>query len=61
MTGQSRKASPVSSPLPQNYSCANNGVDLNAESTPEYFIALTEHSFGGGTIAKLKKYYTEVK
>lgn len=41
--------------------CANNGVDLNAESTPEYFIALTEHSFGGGTIAKLKRYYTEVK
>ena len=41
--------------------CANNGVDLNAESTPEYFIALTEHSFGGGTIEKLKRYYTEVK
>ena len=41
--------------------CENNGVDLNGESTPEYFIALTEHSFGGGTIAKLKRYYTEVK
>ena len=41
--------------------CANNGVDLNGESTPEYFIALTEHSFGGGTIAKLKEYYSEVK
>ena len=39
--------------------CANNGVELNGESTPEYFIALTEHSFGGGTIAKLKKYYSE--
>lgn len=37
--------------------CENNGVDLNGESTPEYFIALTEHSFGGGTIAKLKKFY----
>lgn len=39
--------------------CANNGVDLNAESTPEYFIAITEHSFGSETIAKLKKYYAE--
>ena len=39
--------------------CENNGVDLNGESTPEYFIALTEHSFGGGTIAKLKEYYSE--
>ena len=39
--------------------CENNGVDLNAESTPEYFIALTEHSFGGGTIAILKKYYQQ--
>ena len=43
----------------REYFCANNGVDINAKSTPEYFIALTEHSFGGGTIEKLKKYYSE--
>ena len=39
--------------------CRNNNVDMDGESTPEYFITLTEHSFGAETIKKLKQFYKE--
>lgn len=37
--------------------CANHGVDMDGESTPEYFIELTKDAYGGKTIRKLEKYY----
>ena len=37
--------------------CANHGVDLDGESTPEYFIELTKYAYGGETIRKLEKHY----
>lgn len=39
--------------------CANHGVDLDGESTPEYFIELTKDAYGGETIRKLEKHYTK--
>ena len=35
----------------------DHGIDLDGSMTPEAFICLTEHAFGGGTIRKLKDYY----
>lgn len=37
--------------------CSNHGVDMDGESTPEYFIELTKNAFGGDTIRKLEKHY----
>lgn len=37
--------------------CANHGIDMDGESTPEYFIELTKDAYGGETIRKLEKHY----
>ena len=37
--------------------CANHGVDMDGQSTPEYFIELTKNDYGGDTIRKLEKHY----
>ena len=37
--------------------CANHGVDMEGESTPEYFIELTKDAYGGKTIRKLEIHY----
>lgn len=37
--------------------CANHGVDMDGESTPEYFIELTKDAYGSETIRKLEKHY----
>ena len=34
-----------------------HGVDLNASTTPEEFIRLTEHAYGGDVIRKLRSFY----
>ena len=39
--------------------CSNHGVDMDGESTPEYFIELTKNAYGGETIRKLEKHYTK--
>lgn len=39
--------------------CANHGIDMDGESTPEYFIELTKGAYGGETIRKLEKHYTK--
>lgn len=41
--------------------CRNNGVDMDGESTPEYFIELTKDAYGGEVIKKLKEYYHWLK
>ena len=34
-----------------------HGIDLNASTTPEAFIRLTEHAYGGDVIRKLRDFY----
>ena len=34
-----------------------HGIDLNASTTPEAFIRLTEHAYGGDVIRKLRSFY----
>lgn len=38
---------------------ARHGIDLDGSTTPEEFIRLTEHDYGGDVIRKLKKFYPE--
>jgi len=34
-----------------------NGIDMDGETTPEEFIRLTEHAYGGDVIKKLRNFY----
>lgn len=41
----------------RNEFVSQHGIDLNGETTPEEFIRLTEHAYGGDVIRKLKEFY----
>lgn len=42
----------------RNEFVSQHGIDLDGETTPEEFIRLTEHAYGGDVIRKLKEFYT---
>ena len=41
----------------RNEFVSQHGIDLDGETTPEEFIRLTEHAYGGDVIRKLKEFY----
>ena len=41
----------------RNEFVSQHGIDLGGETTPEEFIRLTEHAYGGDVIRKLKEFY----
>ena len=41
----------------RNEFVSQHGIDLDGETTPEGFIRLTEHAYGGDVIRKLKEFY----
>ena len=41
----------------RNEFVARHGIDLDGETTPEAFIRLTEHAYGGDVIRKLRSFY----
>ena len=41
----------------RNEFVARHGIDLDGSTTPEEFIRLTEHAYGGDVIRKLRNFY----